>query len=905
MIHLSRVRQRAWPCDNPPAAPYVSVGEMLTREYGWDAHFTSYESSVQCRMKGEALGKADIVMHLMTVDVDGPKDPNSTRHIRTPEWDAGMHSAILRLMASHRGYAYWTRGGLRLLWGIVPVPLRSVSDALRWRQVYLDRLEWLKGWGIEGDPACQDWTRLMRAPHALRDGAYECENYPTMGDPYNLGVWDWEVPEVQRLPPPRSPGRVAIAAACGVRVGGGILAELFAGRGWLGREVKPGVVSVRCPWESDHSGHRDDTSTAIVGEKFMCMHAHCMYRNVLTVFTEAEIDAARARCAGSIVSSASAEESDVGELDASVYAKLVGHERGLMLINMPLGVGKSRTMGRAAAAVGDVGILVPTYALGRETADIVRGFGGSVRTVSSRFARCQRKAEAEVWAKAGVRRSLYMCGDPERADWGVCPYWDTCEARGTQSGGGVVITAHANAPAVVDDVPRLWIDEAPAMYGMVPLGPTEIDGTVSKMGAAAGCLREVVCGRITRGLAVSQARLVRPLVALFLRAYDVAERGVYSVRDFLRLGSDAALDHFLLDADPSLCRDGVDVVEAAIGLADRSAFTVGLSPDKSILNKLWDKGSSDARRLNIASDFASMCHGLTALLECVWQDGQIGLEIPRVANLMWRSSVMAKVMAHPCVVIADATGDSTRAAIETSLGHPIDEVKCDAKERRQVGRVWFTEPTSKSALGDVSAADAVLDVVARVEAALGMVSPWCLITYKYVAEELIRRGWSAGDLMWFGGVRGLNREPDEGWRRLITVGDPNLTPGMAELVDKVLGIGHSDTMVRDELAQAHGRMRAYWGSKVGRPAVSVHVGNQRPGGARWDKVIPVPLPRLCMTTEDVRALVRTCVSNVGGRKQLAQALNVPVSAVTRWGGGTLAPSDETVNIMLEIQKMYG
>ena len=82
--------------------------------------------------------------------------------------------AILDRYAEELGiYGYCTtRGGFHVLWvlsdPVTPEHSEEIYKALRKK---------LKGYSLELDPACKDWTRLVRAPKVERDG-YRTEEMP-------------------------------------------------------------------------------------------------------------------------------------------------------------------------------------------------------------------------------------------------------------------------------------------------------------------------------------------------------------------------------------------------------------------------------------------------------------------------------------------------------------------------------------------------------------------------------------------------------------------------------------------------------------------------------------------------------------------------------------------------------
>jgi hypothetical protein len=147
---------------------YGPFSEAASTTFGFDAHFCAYSQPTIARRLAEVAALAyEPKMVAFIVDVDGPD------HKCTPEWWAGERAKIRGLFkASGWGYAYTTRGGYRIVYGLhEELVLRSVTDAARWRVSYLD---WIAGiqrdHQILCDDKCADWTRLYRLPRVMRDG---------------------------------------------------------------------------------------------------------------------------------------------------------------------------------------------------------------------------------------------------------------------------------------------------------------------------------------------------------------------------------------------------------------------------------------------------------------------------------------------------------------------------------------------------------------------------------------------------------------------------------------------------------------------------------------------------------------------------------------------------------------
>lgn len=161
-------------------AEYRPLAEALATVHELDAHTAAYsvpEVPHRLCMKDDADGRLvrvwDVVpavtMVLLIADVDAPG------HVVSPEWRAGEGAKILRLLqACPEGYVYETRGGYRIVYRLQePLVMRGDADARRWKATYKAWLAQLAEFGITGDPACSDWTRLFRLPRVYRDGAYE------------------------------------------------------------------------------------------------------------------------------------------------------------------------------------------------------------------------------------------------------------------------------------------------------------------------------------------------------------------------------------------------------------------------------------------------------------------------------------------------------------------------------------------------------------------------------------------------------------------------------------------------------------------------------------------------------------------------------------------------------------
>lgn len=179
---------RAWPrSPDGGAAMYQPPAVAMRQRYATDAHVAAYcVPAVPRRLDREAPGHPvdgaplGVAMAFFFVDLDGPD------HQAPPAWRSQMAERVERALAEHPGgFSYETRGGGRLLWRRASSFLiTSDVDARTWKLTYWRTLLYLsRRYGLVGDPACADWTRLYRAPHATRDEGGQPEQLPTVGDP--------------------------------------------------------------------------------------------------------------------------------------------------------------------------------------------------------------------------------------------------------------------------------------------------------------------------------------------------------------------------------------------------------------------------------------------------------------------------------------------------------------------------------------------------------------------------------------------------------------------------------------------------------------------------------------------------------------------------------------------------
>ena len=169
------------------------LGDGLAREYATNAHHTAYapDPLAPRRLTRKAIEHAPVAMQLVVFDVD---DEEAHREHR-PASDAWREVEAPKqraLLEAHPGAVVFdTRGGYRVVALLeAPVAIATAADAAAWSRFYLLQLGYLsRRFGIIADPACKDWQRLYRLPHATRDGGPSPERRRVLGDLRNPGVW--------------------------------------------------------------------------------------------------------------------------------------------------------------------------------------------------------------------------------------------------------------------------------------------------------------------------------------------------------------------------------------------------------------------------------------------------------------------------------------------------------------------------------------------------------------------------------------------------------------------------------------------------------------------------------------------------------------------------------------------
>lgn len=301
---------RGWPSHEDGERVYAcSLETALTRDYSSDAHFAAYTAPMPRRLTSGAVGCTEITMHMIVLDVDDPAT-HGTGEPASVEWREEQRARCDRLVGEHSGaFFYDTRGGYRCVYRLrEPSAICDPQAAAKWRQEYAVIREYLlRRFDISIDPACSDWTRLFRLPHATRDRESGPEQRLTYGDPRNIGRLHVRA-ELCDLEAARAASKAfretrsyAFSGACDSTQG--LLFHALKARGDVLREHGTNAFVIRCPNHEAHSsGRTGDGSTVLYppapGEQvgaIHCLHAHCVgftVRDWVRLFARSELEAA-------------------------------------------------------------------------------------------------------------------------------------------------------------------------------------------------------------------------------------------------------------------------------------------------------------------------------------------------------------------------------------------------------------------------------------------------------------------------------------------------------------------------------------------------------------------------------------------------------------------------------------
>jgi len=189
----------AWPPNEQTEEGfYAPLVDVLDLAYRYDAHFAAYSRPDRpARLKNEALplllATGGILMVLMVLDVDC-EESHRTKVPAPDSWFAAECKKLERLEEVMPGlFVARSRGGYRIVLRLAPpFPIRDDADRARWTLYYRRCCAYLaRMFGIVSDPACADWTREFRVPHATREPEKGPEERDVYGNAAEVGLWNY------------------------------------------------------------------------------------------------------------------------------------------------------------------------------------------------------------------------------------------------------------------------------------------------------------------------------------------------------------------------------------------------------------------------------------------------------------------------------------------------------------------------------------------------------------------------------------------------------------------------------------------------------------------------------------------------------------------------------------------
>lgn len=188
---------KSWPLHSPEQVPGVEhepLAGAMTMQFDYDAHFACYFSPERfARLSKHGPDKSDddyrerddrddtrgaherlergVIMLATAFDFDCA-DVHGTKEPAPDNWRDAQLAPLRALAARHPGgFAYWTRGGGRVVFRRQPFHIRTAADDRAWTQLYVRTVCYLaREFDLVCDPSCRDWTRVFRLPHVVRDG---------------------------------------------------------------------------------------------------------------------------------------------------------------------------------------------------------------------------------------------------------------------------------------------------------------------------------------------------------------------------------------------------------------------------------------------------------------------------------------------------------------------------------------------------------------------------------------------------------------------------------------------------------------------------------------------------------------------------------------------------------------
>ena len=897
-----------------PVYSLVQHDDLLGAEYETDAHFVAYVlrrgAAPELHQPRVNKGGLDWLVSLgYSLSVETlVADVDNAGHAAWPSPAAASDSAARVHSTLRTAAVYATTHGLRVVQPMTQaVPVLSAEVSIRvWLAVLEERLAPL---GLSPDWHCDDWTRVFRAPHVLRDGRpYRSPAVLRACDPIPppAGHARPRVREARRRTP--LPGRVDIARTLdpSLRPIAVELARVFAG-GWRGdrhtiglalagallrarvpREQVPALVaevSQASGWDTEH--HRGSAVDTV--QRWSDGYG-VSGRSALPAGIAEALDFAMGRRRAIAEAAPIAPPSaDLEETTRRLTETIRSAPVGLSVIKAQCGIGKTHAA-RAIAVARALrdgahkentrsAIAVPTSKLAAQvTADlrvagvaVTRVFGPLSLMRPGGGAECQYQATAAALAVGGQSVRKLYCGTCDRAD--VCA---AKEGQDAAEGARVFVGPHrllgdlieaVRPPVGARGAALVFIDEAPTVLEdlVFPLD----DLVTAERTLPASFERDYVDALAPVLRAVRQWTEVAPPeeTGSIARALELA-------------GITAALAE--LPEVPPLDR------HAAAAARGSLLFATRLGRTSQILRALWRACVRPGVRLT-AYDRGGRSLAVTGL-DLDIENAILGAD--RTGAAIDRRVVIASADAHLRL-------DEYRALAPHLAFHAFD-----APDGAPIHRTHLVINGSRARLAT--------DDPAPIQSAARLVAEWALetpvaktcgvVTFKRHEQTVLQALESAApSVAWqvghFGAMRGLDAWKD--FDAVATLGDPR--PNL-DAVSRELGGGGAEVearyeraaeLARSELEQAHGRLRTVHRT---RPGKALHVGALLPLG--WDPTaVEYRRPPEGRLRRPVTPGLADLVAAAGGQSAAARACGRARRAVQKWLSGEGRPQAEDVDAL--------
>ncbi|WP_438026349.1 bifunctional DNA primase/polymerase [Sorangium sp. So ce233] len=706
------------------------------------------------------------------------------------------------------------------------------------------------------------------------------------------------------------------------------LVRAFAAAGWLGRQAKPGVFMVRCPWHVEHTGGGDgrDSSAVVFAASqlspigaFHCMHAHCAGRrlgDVLRALPAAARDLIPER-------PRAAPEPTLPRVLVSkeeARSRLLRAYRepgdGLSVVIAGCGVGKTEAAVTVAIERADRAHLapeprlraplhsrtvfvVPTLKLARQLAvRIDRDYVLAEQHEGPLAARnddgswaCHYHDAAAAFAASRQSVRWSLC---EGRGVSPCDRKDGCRAYnapGPPDEARIAIFTFARlkvAAALAGKTGLLILDEPPPMLEHHALSGTWFGETE----------------RSLRYFEVEYVRALRPAVDALRRWLEAAP-----------LGEPSPLDHIV----------GRDAIEEAKRVFEGSGAKLRWSAMRT------QEISACRRSKAFAARIGAVGRGLSALCDAmhVPQDGaRVCVEERKGHRVLVLSlpnmPLYEALRREGATVIVDANAGISLEVYERAVGYRPKVTEVHVADGCAVHRTQLRVRTTRTAFLSQDRLDVAL-LVRRLREVVSwvrqdpMTRRIAIVSFKLVEVALrsalgddVGTAWgdlgqdeaaldevrrllapelgklpARPDFGHYGALRGLDE-----WRELdalVTLGDPWWLLTDVQRDARYIGLPdwerRYEALCAAELEQAHGRLRTVHRT---RPARLLHVGNVVPGGWRdaqvWEPVGGRPKAERRDDADELAALVES----VGGVKAVARLLGTSPGALRRYVGGERA-----------------